>query len=481
MEVAYDQRQYYEELHRVTVQRRNGEPLGLTVKVEGDCVVVSRIIDGGLADRTGQLDLGDIVVEVGGQPCNTVDDLMHGVGRSGDRITFLIKKTPPEDLKKLAISQTPSLRKQLNQKANAEEQKVLCYVKALFNYDPKEDGLHPCAEIGLMFFQGDILAIMNQDDPNWWQARLAECPGPAGLIPSRELEERRKAYVDKEADYSSKIGLCGTFTAKKKRKKMFQSRGSTQFDRAELSLYEEVVKLPPFRRKTLVLIGANGVGRRTLKGKILDRNPDRFTTPIPHTSRPKRNEEDNGFRYWFVDRGDLEGAIRKHEMLEYGEHNGELYGTKLDSVREVVDSGRMCVLDCSPSALKLLHNSNEFMPFVVFLAAPGLDEMKPLYENGKMAGAIMASQRSLAEFERNSSLRHSSRRGRTLESLSSLYVEEDVVRNLEESAKLQRAYCNYFDLVVVNESWEETYMKVMNALEDVEHESSWVPSKWVYS
>jgi len=62
-----------------------------------------------------------------------------------------------------------------------------------------------------------------------------------------------------------------------------------------------------------------------------------------------------------------------------------------------------------------------------------------------------------------------------------LYVEEDVVRNLEESDKLQRAYCNYFDLVVVNESWEETYMKVMNALEDVEHESSWVPSKWVYS
>merc|ERR1712203_827046 len=94
-------------------------------------------------------------------------------------------------LKKLAISQTPSLRKQLNQKANAEEQKVLCYVKALFNYDPKEDNIHPCAEIGLMFFMGDILAIVNQDDPNWWQARLAECSGPSGLIPSRELEERR--------------------------------------------------------------------------------------------------------------------------------------------------------------------------------------------------------------------------------------------------------------------------------------------------
>jgi len=480
MEVAYDQRQYYDEVHRVTVKKAQGEPLGLTVKMEGDCVVVSRILDGGLIDRTGQIDLGDIVVEVGGAPIHTVDDLMYQVAQSGNKITFLVKKTPPEDLKKLAISQTPSLRKAINQNANPE-QKVLCYVKALFNYDPKDDNIHPCAEIGLMFFTGDILAIVNQDDPNWWQARLAECPGPSGLIPSRELEERRKAYVEKEADYTTKIGLCGTFTAKKKKKNIYQSRGNTQFDRAELSLYEEVVKLPPFKRKTLILIGANGVGRRTLKSKLLDRNPDRFASPLPHTSRPKRNEEDNGFRYWFVDREDMEISIRRHEMLEYGEHGGELYGTKLDSVREVIDTGRMCVLDCSPAALKLLHNSNEFMPFVVFLAAPGLEEMKHIYDNGKMAGAIMASQRSLTNFERNSSIRHSSRRGRTLESLSSLYVEEDVVKNLEESAKLQRAYANYFDLIVVNESWEDTYMKIMNALDDVEHEASWVPAKWVYS
>ena len=46
-----------------------------------------------------------------------------------------------------------------------------------------------------------------QDDPNWWQARLAECPGAAQLIPSLELEERRKAYVDKEADYANKYVL----------------------------------------------------------------------------------------------------------------------------------------------------------------------------------------------------------------------------------------------------------------------------------
>jgi hypothetical protein len=82
------------------------------------------------------------------------------------------------------------------------------------------------------------------------------------------------------------------------------------FCRAELCLYEEVVKLPPFKRKTLVLIGANGVGRRTLKSKILESQPHRFAAPLPHTSRPKRPEEDNGFRYWFVDREDMELSIR---------------------------------------------------------------------------------------------------------------------------------------------------------------------------
>merc|ERR1712032_1360547 len=47
--------------------------------------------------------------------------------------------------------------------------------------------------------------------------------------------------------------------------------------------------------------------------------------------------------------------------------------------------------------------------------------------------------------------------------------------------KLQRAYANFFDLIVVNESWEDTYIKIMNGLDDVENEPSWVPAKWVYS
>jgi hypothetical protein len=54
------------------------------------------------------------------------------------------------------------------------------------------------------------LKVVNQSDPNWWQAKKVGWSGPAGLIPSQELEERRKAFVAPEADFVHKIGFCGT-------------------------------------------------------------------------------------------------------------------------------------------------------------------------------------------------------------------------------------------------------------------------------
>lgn len=56
-------------------------------------------------------------------------------------------------------------------------------------------------------------------------------------------------------------------------------------------------------------------------------------------------------------------------------------------------SGKMCVLDCAPSALKMLHNSTEFMPYVIFIAAPGMEQLKNLYSERRVTGG---SQRNLA-------------------------------------------------------------------------------------
>lgn len=39
--------------------------------------------------------------------------------------------------------------------------------------------------------------------------------------------------------------------------------------------------MPPFQRKTLVLIGAQGVGRRSLKNRLIVMNPLRYGTTVP--------------------------------------------------------------------------------------------------------------------------------------------------------------------------------------------------------
>ena len=169
-------------------------------------------------------------------------------------------------------------------------------------------------------------------------------------------------------------------------------------------------------------------------------------------------------RYWFVDREDMEWGIKNHEFLEYGEHNGNLYGTKLDSVRAIIDEGRTCILDSSPQSLKLLRYSSEFMPFIIFLAAPGLEEMRHIYDNLRVTNSMIASSKNLASFERSSSIRYSSRRARTLESLSSLYVEEDVMKNLEESARLQVQALYLFNFVSFSNTKKLCVLRVFKSL-----------------
>ena len=38
----------------------------------------------------------------------------------------------------------------------------------------------------------------------------------------------------------------------------------------------------------------------------------------------------------------------------------------------------MCILDCAPQSLKLLHNSSDFLPYVVMIGAPGIEQLKNL-------------------------------------------------------------------------------------------------------
>ncbi|KAJ8961179.1 hypothetical protein NQ318_008860 [Aromia moschata] len=369
-------------------------------------------IGGGMIEKQGLLHAGDVILEVNGTPVSTPEELQTEIAKTKDHVTLKVGNTQNTETHSSIVMANGT---------NGVTKKLTCYMRALYEYNPQEDSLLPCKEIGLAFDRGDILQIVDQRDPNWWQAKKVGGDGTTGLIPSLELEERRKAFVAPEADFVHKISICGARISKKKKKIIYQSKSNCDFDKAELLLYEEVTRMPPFKRKTLVLIGTQGIGRRTLKNRLINSDPEKFGGVIPYTTRPQRVLEENGKSYWFVDRETMEEDIKNNKFLEYGEYNGHLYGTHLDSIREVIK-----------------------------------------------------------QFERQSSIRYSSRRARTLESLASLYEEEDLKKALEDSASLQRTYDKYLDLVITNNDFDITFREIIDALEALTAEHQWVPVNWIY-
>ncbi|KAG2461033.1 MPP2 protein, partial [Polypterus senegalus] len=245
---------------------------------------------------------------------------------------------------------------------------------------------------------------------------------------------------------------------------------SPEFDRHELLIYEEVAKMPPFRRKSLVLIGAQGVGRRSLKNKLMLSDPSRYGTTIPYTSRKPKEDEKDGQMYSFVSRSEMERDIKNGRYLEHGEYEGNLYGTKIDSIHEVVETGK---------ALKVLRTS-EFLPYVVFIAAPEFDVLRSMNKAAIEAG-VLTKQLTVSPLRSHDyRIKTKCERSSGLNSSLIALQETELKRTVEESGRIQRAYGHYFDLTITNDNLERCFRSLQGALERLNAEPQWVPVSWVF-
>ncbi len=164
----------------VGIKKLNDEPLGITVRVnENGDLEIARIMHGGMIDKQGLLHEGDIIKEINGEVVTTPEELQDKLRLAKGSITL---KVVPSYYDVPISSQV--------------------YMKALFSYDPNKDKLIPAKAAGLFFQEGDILQILSQEDVHWWQAKHVKAPSLKGLIPSLYLEERRKAFVPHENDFS---------------------------------------------------------------------------------------------------------------------------------------------------------------------------------------------------------------------------------------------------------------------------------------
>ncbi|XP_053594847.1 peripheral plasma membrane protein CASK isoform X2 [Microplitis demolitor] len=420
----------------VQFQKNTDEPMGITLKMneDGKCVV-ARIMHGGMIHKQATLHVLDEIKEINGIPVanQSVNTLQKMLREARGSVTFKI-------LPSYRIAPPP----------------CEIFVRAQFDYDPLEDELIPCAQAGIAFKTGDILQIISKDDHQWWQARKDNVAGSAGLIPSSELQEwkisnmamrKNKPEQDAEGEggcsphtegCDSSTVNCSIFGRKKKQyKDKYLAKHNAVFDQLDLVTYEEVVKVPheAFPRKTLVLLGAHGVGRRHIKNTIIARHPDKYAYPIPHTTRPPRNDEESGRNYYFVTHDEMMTDISANEYLEYGTHEDAMYGTKLDTIRKIHEEGKMAILDVEPQALKILRTA-EFAPYVVFIAAPIVQNLND-YDG-------------------------------SLERLG------------KESDMLKQAYGHFFDLTIVNDDIDETIAQLEGAIDRIQKTPQWTPVRWVY-
>ena len=89
----------------------------------------------------------------------------------------------------------------------------------------------------------------------------------------------------------------------------------------------------------LVLSGPSGVGKDTIMLELLKRYPN-MGKLVTTNSRPKREEEKNGFDYHFVTREEFEKLIVEEAFFEWVEYRGHYRGGQKKHVQEALDTGK---------------------------------------------------------------------------------------------------------------------------------------------
>ncbi|KAG8178780.1 hypothetical protein JTE90_022410 [Oedothorax gibbosus] len=430
--------QYTEESVKIVRIDKTNEPLGATVRNEGEAVVIGRIVKGGAAEKSGLLHEGDEILEVNGIEMRgkSVNDVCDILATMNGTLTFLIIPTQQE------VKKVPPVDHLISK----------MHVKAHFDYDPEDDLYIPCRELGISFQKGDILNIISQEDPNWWQAfrEGEEDQALAGLVPSKNFQQQResmKQTIIGESNSKEKVKKGGKFLCakynKKKKKKMYNPN-TEDLEVDQILTYEEVTLLYPRanHKRPTVLIGPPNIGRHELRQRLME-DTERFAAAVPHTSRTKRDSEMNGADYHFISRSQFETDIVAGKFVEHGEYEKNYYGTSLDAIRSVVNSSKICVLNLHPQSLKILKNS-DLMPYVVFVAPPSLEKLR--------LNRIKAGDNP---------------------------KDEELKDIIEKAREMEENYGHYFDMVIINSDVDKAFNELLKEINTLEREPQWVPKTWL--
>ncbi|XP_030006975.1 MAGUK p55 subfamily member 4 [Sphaeramia orbicularis] len=484
-----------EEATRIVCLVKNKQPLGATIKrneVTGE-IFIARVIHGGLADRSGLLHAGDRIIEVNGFSVDGMEpEQVIQVVQARSQGTIMFKVVP--------ITERPV------------HNQTMLYVRAMADYSPQQDPAIPCADAGMSFKKGEILEIVDQTDALWWQAKkLPSNMSCAGLIPSTNLLKRKQrefwwsqpyqphaciqtlSTVEEEEDLMALDEKCveadeeafeseelreeeddfsnnaqGIYLAGFRRSMRLCRRRSHSVTQpschnrcpssccysAMSSPYEEVVRhqrLPQDAHRLIALLGPSGVGVNELRRRLIETNPNIFQGAIPHTTRAPRGYEESGREYYFTSREIFDNMVYNNRFLEYGEYKGNFYGTSIESVKEVLNSEKICVIDIEPNAIQAVR-THELKAYIIYVKPPTLEHLRESRQDSYIITNYYVNRP---------------------------FKDEDFQEMEETARKMEAHYWQFFDHVMVNDDLEDSCAQLLTAVRKAQDDPQWVPASWI--
>ncbi|XP_015461044.2 disks large homolog 1 isoform X21 [Astyanax mexicanus] len=458
---------------RKVVLHRGSTGLGFNIVggEDGEGIFISFILAGGPADLCGELRKGDRLISVNGVDLRsaTHEQAAAALKNAGQTVTIVAQYRPEEYSRFEA--KIHDLREQMMNSSISSgsgslrtSQKRTLYVRALFDYDRTKDSGLPSQ--GLNFRFGDILHVLNASDDEWWQARQVTTDGEVeeiGVIPSKRRVERKERARLKTVKFNSKSRDKGSLNDKRKKNlfsrkfPFYKNKEQSEQETSDLDQhvtsnasdsessyrgqeeyvlsYETVMQQEVSYTRPVIILGPM---KDRINDDLISEFPDKFGSCVPHTTRPKRDYEVDGRDYHFVvSREQMEKDIQDHKFIEAGQYNNHLYGTSVQSVREVAEKGKHCILDVSGNAIKRLQLAQLF-PIAVFV--------KP-----KSVENILEMNKRLSE--------------------------EQGKKTFDRAMKLEQEFTEHFTSIVQGDTLEEIYNQVKQIIEEQSGPYIWVPAK----
>jgi guanylate kinase len=121
----------------------------------------------------------------------------------------------------------------------------------------------------------------------------------------------------------------------------------------------------------IVFTAPSGAGKTTIVRHLLDKYRDSLSFSISATTRERREREEDGKDYYFLDEEEFRVLIEEDGLIEWEEvYPGKFYGTLRTEVQRILESGKKLVFDIDVYGAQNLKNKYGNRCLTVFVKPP---------------------------------------------------------------------------------------------------------------